>query len=133
MPAPRPGRDRAGAALGPFLLLVLLLGFGPASAQVTPAATPPVCRIGVNVEDIYDLDPARDTFGAILWVWSLCPSADLSPLATITFPTASTGLNLSPIEVAELPAAASMRRAACRGPSASTGTWTITPSITSTW
>jgi len=86
-----------------LLLLVLpMLAARPAHAQVTPAGTPEVCRIGVNVEDLYDLDMARDTFGAILWIWSVCPSADLAPLGTIAFPTASTGLNLSPIEVVAL-------------------------------
>lgn len=63
------------------------------------AAAPTVCRIGVNVEDLYDFDMARETFGAVLWIWSLCPSAELSPLGTITFPSASSSLNLSPIEV----------------------------------
>jgi hypothetical protein len=61
-----------------------------------------VCRIGVNVEQLYDLDMARDTFGAILWIWSVCPSADLAPLGTIAFPTASAGPSLSPIEVVNL-------------------------------
>lgn len=56
----------------------------------------------MNVEDLYELDMARDTFGAILWIWSLCPSADLAPLGTIAFPTASPGLTLSPIDVVDL-------------------------------
>ena len=85
-----------------FLLVLMVLPPRPASGQVTPAGAPAVCRIGVNVEDLYDLDMARDTFGAILWIWSVCPSADLAPLGTIAFPTASTGLNLSPIEVETL-------------------------------
>ena len=56
----------------------------------------------MNLEDLYDLDMARDTFGAILWIWSVCPSADLAPLGSIAFPTASTSLSLSPIEVEDL-------------------------------
>jgi hypothetical protein len=77
--------------------LVLLLA---AAWPGTPAhAAPAVCRMGVNVEDLYDLDLARDTFGAILWIWSICPSAEVAPLGTIAFPTASTGLSLTPIEV----------------------------------
>jgi hypothetical protein len=56
----------------------------------------------VNLEDLYDLDMARDTFGAILWIWSVCPSADLQPLATITFPSAASSLTLSPVEVDDL-------------------------------
>ncbi|MFO1140982.1 MAG: hypothetical protein U1E59_01115 [Amaricoccus sp.] len=89
----------AGAAILVFSLLLL----GPAHGQVTPAqataAKPEVCKIGINVEDLYDLDMARDTFGAILWIWSLCPSADLAPLDTITFPTVATGPSLGPVEV----------------------------------
>ena len=97
------GGCRAGRALGPLLLLFLtVLSLRPAYGQVTPAGTPTVCRIGINIEDLYDLDMARDTFGAILWIWSVCPSADLAPLGTIAFPTASTSLNLSPIEVVDL-------------------------------
>jgi hypothetical protein len=56
----------------------------------------------MNVEDLYDLDMARDTFGAILWVWSVCPSAEVSPLGAIAFPTAAAGLNLSPVEAVDL-------------------------------
>lgn len=96
-----------GRALWVFPLLLLLLlapgSFRPVSAQEGPVATPEVCRIGVNIESLYDLDMARDTFGAILWVWSLCPSDELAPLNTIEFPSASAGLNLGPIEMLALP------------------------------
>ena len=84
-------------ALG-FVLLLLLAALPLRPAQGTPA----VCRIGVNIEDLYDLDMARDTFGAILWLWSVCPSPHLAPLGTIAFPTASGSLNLSPIETEPL-------------------------------
>lgn len=96
-----PPSRRAGRALGALLLLLALLPLAPAGAQA-PAGTPATCTIGVNVEDLYDLDMARDTFGAILWLWSLCPTADLAPLATIALPTASSGLNLGPVEVEDL-------------------------------
>jgi hypothetical protein len=80
-------------------LLVLWAGaLRPAHGQVTASDAPEVCRIGVNIEDLYELDMARDTFGAVLWVWSLCPSAELTPLEMIAFPTASTGLNLGPVK-----------------------------------
>jgi hypothetical protein len=107
-----------GRALALLSLLFSVLAFRPACTQTAPAETthppaesatevpgesPAICRIGVNVEDLYDLDMARDTFGAILWVWSLCPSADLAPLATIAFPTTSGSLSLSPIEVEDVP------------------------------
>jgi len=81
-------------------LLLGALSSHPAQAQARP--TPAVCRIGVNVEDIYDLDMARDSFGAILWIWSVCPSPDLAPLGSIAFPTASASLSLSPIETVDL-------------------------------
>lgn len=99
--ATTPGR--VAAAFATLLLLVLsVLALRPAYAQETLAGTPALCRIGVNVEDLYDLDMARDTFGAILWVWSLCPSPDLAPLGTVAFPTASS-LNMTPIEVVDQP------------------------------
>jgi hypothetical protein len=111
MPVPRPRfaallpGAAAWRALGTLvLLLVTVLTLRPAYGQATPAGTPAVCRIGVNVEDLYDLDMARDTFGTILWIWSVCPSADLAPLGTIAFPTASASLSLSPIEVLPLAA-----------------------------
>jgi hypothetical protein len=90
---------RAPILLGTLVLAVLPLLMRPAQGQ---APSPAVCRIGMNVEDLYDLDMARDTFGAILWIWSVCPSAEASPLATIAFPTAATGLNLSPVETVDL-------------------------------
>lgn len=76
----------------------------PAYGQVTPNGAPETCRIGVNVEDLYDLDMVRYRFSAVLWVWSICPSTRFTPLDTIAFPTALTDLTLGPIEVADLAA-----------------------------
>ena len=74
------------------------LGLRPAFGQeATRSDAPAVCRIGINIEDLYDLDMARDTFGAILWVWSVCPTPELGPLDTIAFPTAAAGLNVGPV------------------------------------
>ena len=84
------------------LALLLLVAFPSHPAQAQAQATPAVCRIGVNVEDIYDLDMVRDSFGAILWIWSVCPSPDFAPLGTIAFPTASASLSLSSIETVDL-------------------------------
>ena len=92
-------------ALGACRVLALLLLALPAMAS-RPALgqdAPAVCRLGVDIEDLYDLDMAKDTFGAILWIWSVCPSKDLAPLGAIAFPTASNSLNISPIEVEDLP------------------------------
>ena len=47
------------------LVLLVLLATAPAAARGEPAAStePVVCRVGVNLEDLYDFDPARETFG----------------------------------------------------------------------
>ncbi|MCZ0963759.1 hypothetical protein [Paracoccus benzoatiresistens] len=83
-----------------WLLLVALAALSPgsANAQGTTEGTPAVCRIGVNIEDLYDLDMAADTFGAILWIWSLCPTPDLRPLERMAFPTADSGPDLGDVE-----------------------------------
>jgi hypothetical protein len=93
--AARPYRGRVALARA-LVALVLLAGsaLGPRSAR---GETPETCRIGVNIEDLYDLDMARDTFGAVLWIWSLCPSGTFAPLDTVAFPTTSTGLSLGPL------------------------------------
>ena len=84
-----------GNYFGFTILAVLLIGLceaRSARAGDSGAVSPLVCRIGVNVEDLYDLDMARDSFGAILWIWTLCPSAEVDPLATLAFATAAGGL-----------------------------------------
>jgi hypothetical protein len=75
------------------LLILLAATGGPAQSQPAGGAAPATCRIGINIEELYDLDLAGDTFGAVLWLWSLCPSAQPAPLETIALPTA-TSLNL---------------------------------------
>lgn len=72
------------------LALLILLAAGSEPARSQPASGGPViCRVGVNIEELYDLDLAGDTFGAVLWLWSLCPSAQPAPLETISLPTGS--------------------------------------------
>jgi hypothetical protein len=71
-------------------LLILLLGGGEvARSQPASAGAPTTCRIGLNIEELYDLNLAGDTFGAVLWLWSLCPAAQPAPLETIALPTAN--------------------------------------------
>jgi hypothetical protein len=71
-------------------LLVLLAGGGEAArSQPASGGAPATCRVGVNIEELYDLDLAADSFGAVLWVWSLCPAAQPAPLETIALPTAT--------------------------------------------
>jgi hypothetical protein len=94
---------RWARTLGTLVLLVLpIMMLRPAYSEDPISGTPTVCRIGVNIEDLYDLDMAGDTFGAILWVWSVCPSAELKPLETIVFPTARVGLNLDQIKTEDV-------------------------------
>jgi hypothetical protein len=71
--------------------VVLMLSILPPSlawGQQAAADHPEVCRIGVSIEDLYEFDLARDTFGALLWIWSLCPSDQISPLQDVVLPTA---------------------------------------------
>ena len=73
-----------------FLLAATVLGVGPGPARGQERASLPVsCKIGMNVEDLYDIDIARDTFGAAVWLWTLCPIDSVDPLATVAFPTAT--------------------------------------------
>jgi hypothetical protein len=73
------------------VLALLLVGGAIASVSSQPATAgvPETCRVGINVEELYDLELSRDTFGAVLWLWSLCPSPQSAPLATIALPTGS--------------------------------------------
>jgi hypothetical protein len=88
------GGERLGAWAAALVRALVLLAWAgaasnPAHAQAPAEGRPQTCRIGVNVEDLYDIDTAADTFGALLWVWTLCPTAELDPLADVAFPTAS--------------------------------------------
>jgi hypothetical protein len=96
----RLGRCLGSAGRATLILLALAFPFGAVRAQGMAGDGPAVCRIGVNIEDLYDFDPARETFGAVLWLWSLCPSADPAPLETIVFRTALPGLQLDEVQSA---------------------------------
>jgi hypothetical protein len=80
-----------------FLLVLLALAPGAAREQSVAANSPVVCRVGVNIEDLYEFDLVSDTFGAVLWLWSLCPSRDPAPLETIVFRSAMPGLQLGDV------------------------------------
>jgi len=89
-------RHAARPPLLAFLALILGLLAGPA------AASPVVCTIGVSVESLHDLDMAGDSFGADLWLWTLCPaSLPRAPLEKIEFPTAGQ-ISRDPIEQTDL-------------------------------
>jgi hypothetical protein len=71
------------------LLSLLAAAVEPARSQPAAGGAPETCRVGINVEELYDLDVESDTFGAVLWLWSLCPSEQLAPLETVALPTGS--------------------------------------------
>jgi hypothetical protein len=70
------------------LLTLLTAAVEPARSQPAGDASE-TCRVGINIEELYDLDLANDTFGTVLWLWALCPSARSAPLETIALPTGS--------------------------------------------
>ena len=55
----------------------------PARAQ--SGAAPTECRVGAYVTALHDFDPEAGTFGAVLWLWSVCPTPDRRPLETMEF------------------------------------------------
>lgn len=64
----------------PFLLL---LGFGTAVL-----AQPDTVRIGVFVNDIYDVNLSEKSFSAQFWVWFNYSNPDLKPLESLEIPNA---------------------------------------------
>jgi len=91
------GASRASRRMAVALFVLLTIAAGSAASQPAEADDPEVCRIGVNVEDLYDFDLARETFGAVLWLWSFCPSGEHAPLETIVLRTATPGLDLGEV------------------------------------
>ena len=79
--------------LARIALILLLLGAALPGAR-SVSAEPATCRIGVNVAALYDLDSAKGSVGADLWLWSLCPTPGLSPLARIELPGARPGAEI---------------------------------------
>jgi len=64
--------------------VLCVLPNAPASlAQSDAAAT--TCRVGLYLRGLHSFDPTADTFGADLWLWSVCPTADNQPLQTMEF------------------------------------------------
>jgi hypothetical protein len=96
----RLGRPSAPSGCVALVLLALSsLACGAVWGQPAEDGRPELCRVGVSIEDLYDFDLARETFGALLWIWSLCPS-QLALLETITFRTATPGLELGEVRSA---------------------------------
>ena len=71
------------AAASILAVLCVLPNTPPTLAQSD--AAPATCRVGLYLRALHSFDPTADTFGADLWLWSLCPTADLQPLQTMEF------------------------------------------------
>jgi len=90
-PGPRPARSRqprrgATLALAGALCLAAALA-QPAQATTARVASraPRTCEVGAYLISLYDFDFFRGSFGADLWLWSRCPSAELRPLDVMDF------------------------------------------------
>jgi hypothetical protein len=80
------GEHTAILAARILAVLCALLIAPPTLAQSD--AGPESCRVGLYIRSLHTFDPTADTFGADLWLWSVCPSADQQPLQTMEFVTA---------------------------------------------
>ena len=70
------------------LVVGLLLSFGlPLQAQAAPAG-PETVRIGGFLTGLGDLDPAKKSFSASFWLWTVGPSEEGSTLDRLEFPNA---------------------------------------------
>lgn len=55
----------------------------PADATSNAAPAVKTCRMGVYLLSLRDFKPVERTFGADFWVWTVCPSKDLTPLKSM--------------------------------------------------
>jgi len=67
-------------------LAVLCSVLGAAAISLT--AQPDTVRIGLYVNDIYDVNLSEKSFSAQFWVWFNYPDSALQPLETLEFPNA---------------------------------------------
>ena len=67
-----------------ILVAICALPNSPQTLAQSDAA-PTTCRVGLYLRDLHSFDPTADTFGADLWLWSVCPTADHQPLQTMEF------------------------------------------------
>src|SRR4051794_40858346 len=72
--------------LGAASLLAVLCTLPTAPPTLAQSdAAPTTCRVGLYLRDLHSFNPTADTFGADLWLWSVCPTADHQPLQTMEF------------------------------------------------
>jgi hypothetical protein len=86
--------------LGCLVSFVMLCLAATASAQTpaasappptasAPGASPDTCKIGVFFIDLHQLDIQKRSFNANFWVWSVCASAQRTPLKVMEFVNAN--------------------------------------------
>jgi hypothetical protein len=73
--------------LGCLLSFVVLCVAGTAVAE--EATSPEVCKIGVYLIDLHQLEIQKRNFSANFWLWSLCAREQRQPLKTIEFVNAN--------------------------------------------
>ena len=78
------GAHTAILAAASILAVLCALPNAPPTLAQSDAA-PATCRVGLYLRDLHSFDPTADTFGADLWLWSVCPTAELQPLQTMEF------------------------------------------------
>ncbi len=66
-----------------YLIICSVLWFSLLSQPAWAEASPKTCRIGTYLVSLRDFSPVSKSFGADFWVWSVCPSKDLTPLKSI--------------------------------------------------
>jgi hypothetical protein len=59
----------------------------PARAQ--DGDSPQSCKMGVYLTSLHDLDITAKTFAADMWIWSNCPTEELTPLQSMEFVNAN--------------------------------------------
>ena len=84
--APFRGRGGGRSAPGPGS------SSGPGAAPAVPPAAggAVTCKVGFYVEALHDSNVTAGTFGADLWMWSVCRSTQLKPLDSVEFTNANT-------------------------------------------
>jgi len=91
-----PGAWARSLLLALLLLLLMTLALPLLAEATTPASASPKAtaqrpqqlRIGAYLTGLGDLDPARKSFSAAFWVWSVGPAAEATALQQLEFPNA---------------------------------------------
>lgn len=69
-----------------FVVVLLVWLWGQAPTIAAPAQpSRQTCRVGVYVVGLRDFDMVKSSFTSDFWIWAVCPSKDLKPLASMEF------------------------------------------------